>query len=158
MRTDEVVTTGFVRKGRLEIRQRKGLQESLKRLADGEVLVTIARVKAARSTQQNRWYWGVIVDLLSEYTGFTPDEMHEVLKAKFLPKKLAVADQNGVIRGEYVIGGTTTKLDKVEFGEFCESVRRWAAEELDVIIPDPETGSLWSGTRPQRNTDVGTTA
>jgi hypothetical protein len=36
-----------------------------------------------------------------------------------------------------VIGKSTTKLNKVEFGEFCESVRRWAAESLSIDIPDP---------------------
>lgn len=144
-----IETTGTVRKGRLEIRRRKDFAAGLKRMRDGEVAVTVMPLKASRSGQQNRWYWGVIVELLSEHTGYTPDEVHEVLKAKFLPKRLAVADGNGAIRGEFVIGGTTTKLDKIAFGEFCEAVRRWAAEDLGVVIPDPETAALWPGARPQ---------
>ena len=138
-----VETTGSVKRGRLEIRNRKTFAAALKRMRDGEVRVTVERTRAARSDQQNRWYWGVIVDLLSEHTGFTPDEMHEVLKAKFMPKRLAVTDGNGEIKGEFVIGGTTTKLDKVAFGEYCEAIRTWAAEELGVVIPDPDTGRLW---------------
>lgn len=139
----EIVATGIVRSGRLEVRQRQSFTAALKRLKDGEVSITIARKRAARSTQQNRWYWGVIVEMLSEHTGFTPDEMHDVLKAKFLPKKLAVTDGNGEIKGEFVIGGTTTRLNKLEFGEFCEAVRRWAAEDLGLVIPDPDAGRLW---------------
>ena len=145
----EIVTTGHVRAGRLEIRRRKDLRDALGRMRDGEVLITISPKRAARSLQQNRWYWGVIVELLSDHTGYTPDEIHEVLKAKFIPKRLALADGNGEIRDELVIGGSSAKLNKIEFGEFCESVRRWAAEDLGVVIPDPETGHLWGNSGPR---------
>ncbi len=110
----------------------------LSRWRDGDVVVSIAPRRATRSQQQNRWYWGVVVEMLSDHTGYTPDEIHDVLKAKFLPKRLAVSDGNGEIRGEFVIGGSSRQLDKNEFAEFCESVRRWAAEDLGVVIPDPE--------------------
>lgn len=121
-------------------------------MRDGEVLVAVTRRKASRSQQQNRWYWGVIVELLSEHTGYTPDEVHEVLKAKFLPKRVALADGNGEVKGEFVIGGTTTTLDKLAFGEFCEAIRTWAADELGVVIPDPDAGAMWPGARPQHAT------
>lgn len=146
----EIVTTGFVKRGRLEMRNRKAVLAQLSRMRDCEVVITIEPRKAARSQQQNRWYWGVIIDLLSEHTGFSPEEMHEVCKAQFLPKKLAVADGNGVIHGEFVIGGSTTKLNKLEFGEYCERIRQWAAEDLGVVIPDPDTGAMWPGAKPQR--------
>ncbi len=146
----EVVTTGFVKRGRLEIRNRKQFTGALRRMRDGEVLVTIEKKSATRSQQSNRYYWGVVVELLSEHTGYTPEEIHDVLKAKFLPKTLAVADGNGEIKGEFVIGGTTTKLNKLEFGEFIERVRRWAAEDLSVVIPDPDSGTMWPGAKPQR--------
>lgn len=133
-------TIGHVRSGRLKIRRRKDLAAALRRMRDGEVLVSITRHRATRSVQQNRWYWGVIVEVLAEHTGYTPDEIHEVLKAKFLPKRIAIADGNGEVRGEFVIGGTTTRLDKVEFGEYCEAIRQWAADSLSLVIPDPEGG------------------
>lgn len=115
----------------------------LKRMRDGEVRISVERLTATRSHLQNRWYWGVIVDLLSQHTGYTADEMHDVLKAKFIPKRIAVADGNGRVRGEFVIGGSTARLDKIEFGEYCEHIREWAADELGVVIPDPDTGRLW---------------
>lgn len=146
-------TTGLVKAGRLEIRKRKQFKESLRRMRDGAVRVTVERVHATRSLQQSRYYWGVVVELLSDHTGYTPDEIHELLKAKFIPKKLAVTDGNGEIVGEFVIGGTTTKLNKIEFGEYIESIRQWAAE-IGVVIPDPDTGALWSGAKPQKGTRV----
>ena len=139
----DVVVTGYVRRGHLEIRRRKDLSATLTRMRDGEVLITITPIKATRSQLQNRYYWGVIVELLSEHTGYTPDEIHELLKAKFIPKRLALADLNGVITSEYVIGASTTKLDTQEFSDYCESIRRWAADTLGVYIPDPDTSALW---------------
>lgn len=63
--------------------------------------------------------------------------MHEVLKAKFIPKRFAVCNGNGEIRDELVIGGSSAVLNTVEFGEYCEAIRGWAAADLGVVIPDP---------------------
>lgn len=139
----DVVTTGYVKAGRLEMRNRKAVLSQLKRMRDCEVVVTIQPRHATRSLQSNRFYWGVVVETLSEHTGYSPDEIHELLKARFIPKRLAVQDGNGEIKGEFVIGGSTTKMNKIEFGEFINSIRQWAAEELDVVIPDPDSGHLW---------------
>lgn len=130
------MTSGHVTAGKLEIRNRAMVRAQLQRMRDGEVRITIERAHATRSSQANRYYWGVVVELLAEHTGYTPDEIHEVLKAKFLPKKLAVTDGNGEIKGEFVVGGTTTKLNKVEFGEYVTQIRQWALEDLDVVIPE----------------------
>jgi len=135
--TGEYVTTGVVEGGKLEIRNRAALSQALRGMKDGEVLIRIERLRATRSQRQNAWYWGVIVQMLADHTGYTPDEMHEVLKAKFIPKRFAVADGNGEIRDELVIGGSTVVLNTVEFGEYCEAIRGWAAADLHVVIPDP---------------------
>jgi hypothetical protein len=132
----EVVTTGFVEKGHLTIRNREAFRGQLRHLR-GEVVVTVERKHAIRSLEQNAYWWGVCVHLVSEHTGYTPNEVHELTKQMFLPKKLCFTDDNGVVKGEYVIGGTTTRLNKIQFGEFIEAFRRWAAEDLGVIIPDP---------------------
>ena len=135
--TGEYVTTGVIEGGKLEIRNRAGLSQALRGMKDGEVLIRIERLRATRSQRQNAWYWGVIVQMLADHTGYTPDEMHEVLKAKFIPKRFAVADGNGEVRDELVIGGSTAVLNTVEFGEYCEAIRGWAAVDLSVVIPDP---------------------
>lgn len=136
--TGQYVTTGQIEGGKLEIRNRSQMSAALRGMKDGEVLIRIERLRATRSGRQNAWYWGVIVQMLAEHTGYTPDEMHEVLKAKFIPKRFAVADGNGEIQDELVIGGSSAQLNTVEFGEYCEAIRQWAADALHVVIPDPE--------------------
>lgn len=138
MANGPIVASGVIESGRLRVRNRHFLTTALAAMRDGDVELRIERKRAARSLNQNAWYWGVIVEMLAEHTGYTPDEIHEVLKAKFIPKRLALADGNGEIKDEFVIGGTTTRMNTLEFGEYCEAIRRWAAEDLDVVIPDPE--------------------
>ena len=134
----EIVTTATVQRGKLRVRNWTRIAQRLAQSKDGEYVVRIERKHAHRSQQQNRFWWGVCVDLVSEHTGYSPDEVHELAKQMFLPKKLAVADGNGEGVGEFVLGGSTAKLNTLEFGEFIERFRQWAAETLDVVIPDPE--------------------
>ena len=135
---DEVIGSGFIKAGRLFIRDRRDFDRQVQRLKDGwEVEITVKRRSVTRSQQQNAYYWGVIVRILAEHTGYTDVEIHDVLKAKFLPKHLAITDGNGEVKGEFVLGGSTRNLKTAEFSEYCEHIKEWAADDLDVYIPDP---------------------
>lgn len=129
--------SGTVRQGRLRIHRSDVFGAQLQTLRDGPVEIRVERKRATRSQDQNAWYWSCLVGMVAEHTGYTPDEIHEIYKAKFLPKHLTFADRNGEIHGEFVIGGTTTTLTTVQFSEFCEAIRQWAADTLDISIPDP---------------------
>lgn len=133
----EVVTGGTLRRGKVTIRDRAAFEAALSSMTDGEVFVRVERQRATRSLKQNAFYWGVLVHGLSEHTGYSPDEMHEFVKMKFIPKRLAVSKGNGEIVDELVIGGTTTKLDTIDFQDYCAEIQRWAAEDLDLVLEDP---------------------
>lgn len=134
---DLIVATAQKKGGRLWIRNRRSFDEQVAKLDERwELEVTVTRLRATRSPQANRFYWGVVIEALSQHTGYTPEEMHDLCKAQFLPKKLAVCDGNGEVVGEYVLGGSTRQLKTNEFYEYVERVRQWAAE-LDCYIPDP---------------------
>lgn len=134
----EIVTTAALVRGKLKLRNWNRVLSDLGKMRDGELRVSITRAHATRSLNQNAWYWGCVVGLVAEHTGYTSDEIHEIYKGKFLPKRLAMANRNGEICGEFVVGGTTTRLNTTEFSEYCEAIREWAADELDVDIPDPQ--------------------
>lgn len=131
-----IILPGQLVSGRLKVNRRR-LAELLRARRDCELTILIEKRHATRSAAQNAYYWAGVIGSISEHTGYTPDEVHELLKAKFLPKRMAVADKNGVIVDELVIGGTTTRLNRLEFGEYIERVRQWAAESLDLVIHDP---------------------
>ena len=128
------VLSGAVRGGKLKIRGWQGVQD----WRDGEITITIARKRATRSQLQNAWYFGVILRLLSEHTGYTVDEMHDYCKVRFNGETLLLQDANGVVVDEQRIGQSTAKLGKNDFGEYCEQIRQWAAVDLGVLIPDPD--------------------
>ena len=86
-----------------------------------------------RSNPQNRYYFGVVLNLIADEIGHTPDECHEIFKAKFLPVK-----QIKVGGKIYHIPGSTKELMTVEMEEYIEKIRRFASINLSLAIPDPE--------------------
>ncbi len=102
--------------------------------------MVIERVKATRNLEQNRLYWAGFVRPLSEHTGYTPGEMHEYLKTRFLPperrlmKTLLLQNAQGEIIDERQIDlSTTTVLNKIEFSDYLHEIQVFAGE-LGVIV------------------------
>lgn len=83
--------------------------------------------KKWRSSNENNYYWGVVVEELSQYTGFSPQEVHTLLKNKFLK----------IVKGKLESARSTTELSVYEFEQYLSQVRQWASEELNVYIPTP---------------------
>lgn len=132
------MTTGRVESGKLKTRNLQAMTTAFAGWKDCEVTILIERATATRSLVANAYYWGVVVHLISEHTGHTPEETHDLLKVMFLPKKLAMLGRNGDLVNELVIGGSTTKLNKVEFYEYCQRIREWSQDSLDLYIPRPD--------------------
>lgn len=80
----------------------------------------------------NGYYWGVVLPIISDWTGHTVDELHEIYKAMFAPKK-RYHMKNG---REVVISKSTSEMDTLEFYEFIERIRAEVAQD-GVVIPDP---------------------
>jgi hypothetical protein len=134
------VAHGAMVRGKLRLIAPRALSEALTTWDDGPVTVTVERPAATRSVQANAYYWGVVVAALADYTGYTPDETHDILKMQFLSKALALARKNGTVVAEFVVGGSTTQLTSPEFFDYVERIRQWAFEELDVNMPPPDPG------------------
>ncbi len=84
--------------------------------------------RSERSKKQNSYYWGVMVTILSDEWGYTKDEVHDILKAKFLcEKQIGKPDK---IK-------STTKLDTKEMVDYQDQIKIWAASEWGIYIPDP---------------------
>lgn len=89
------------------------------------VEVVVRKERSERSNNQNNYYWGVVLQLLSDHTGYTTDEMHEICKHQFL-----------IVHGKFDYVKSTTKLNTVEFEEYLDKIKNWAAV-LGVNIPNP---------------------
>ena len=114
---------------------------------DEIMVVRIEPEEKKRSAQQNKYLWGVVyktivdndpgyfvndaLDALRKTARLsTAEVVHEFCKARFLPS----ADLPGL---QITVAPSTAKLPRKEFQDYVESIRRWAADELQVFIPDP---------------------
>ncbi|HAH22542.1 MAG TPA: hypothetical protein DCL77_02040 [Prolixibacteraceae bacterium] len=107
-----------------------------------------------RSGDQNRYYFGVIVrmvydrlidlgyqtcDLVQRQDEFsqnlTLEDVHEFLKQQFNRSTL-FSEATGEILGS--VGASTKTLATVDFIAYTERIKQWAAEHLDIDIPEPD--------------------
>jgi len=88
----------------------------------------IKPIHKRRSLSQNRYYWGVVLQIISEVTEHTPEELHEVFKEKFLNKIEVMGT---------LIPESTTRISKKEFSEYIDRIRQWALDFLGIQIPAP---------------------
>lgn len=75
--------------------------------------------KSIRTLQQNNYYWGVVVPIISQFHGYFEVETHELIKSIF---KLE----------------TTTWLDTAEFKWLIDQIREIWETKYEVTIPLPE--------------------
>ena len=114
---------------------------------DEIMVVRIEPEEKKRSAQQNKYLWGVVyktivdndpgffvndaVDALRKTARLsTAEVVHEFCKARFLPAAEFAA--LGIC-----VAPSTAKLPRKEFQDYVEAIRRWAADELQVFVPDP---------------------
>lgn len=88
--------------------------------------------KPLRSTNQNSYMWGVCIKILSDSTGFSKEEMHDILKHKFLTVEKQT--KSGQV---LQVTRSTASLNTSEMEEYLARIRQWAAEYLDCNIPEP---------------------
>lgn len=126
--------------GELQLPGRR-IRKEVAQFAGKEIELTIRRKRKRRSDPQNRYYFGVVVEMvrlgLEGTTGetFNADEAHEFLKSRFL-EVLIIDKETGEEIGR--MPGSTKKLTVQEFGEYIEKCCRFAAEYLGVNVPLPQ--------------------
>ena len=87
-----------------------------------------------RTLAENAYYHWVIVKILSDETGFSPEEMHDIIKTHFLTEKIRLPKDR---RRKITRTRSTTDLTTVEFEILCENIRTWAQLTLNIHIPKP---------------------
>ena len=129
---------GSVRLGILKLADRNSFSVYLAKLEGKEVQVVVREPKSQRSLQQNRYYHGVVVAILSEHTGNSKLEMHNILRGLFLLDYIVF---NG---NEIPIVKSTTDLNTKEFEEYLSEIRGWASQEdgIKCFIPEPNEVEL----------------
>lgn len=97
-----------------------------------------------RSSDQNRYYWGVVLPMLASAfkeagNDINPDSaddlnnLHEFMKRRFLAPRLLV-DRRGEA---HELPPSSAALNTADFAEYTDKVRQFAAEYFSLNIPDP---------------------
>lgn len=118
---------GKIEKGRVILDYPEKYVVYLSKLEGERVELTVRKRQTLRSTQSNRYYWGVVIPIIADAIGYEKDECHQALKIKFLGEK----DDEDLIRVK-----STSKLSVDEFTQYVNQTVRWAAAFLGVFIPD----------------------
>jgi hypothetical protein len=90
-------------------------------------------IREQRSVSQNSRLWALHT-LASKETGYTPDELHELMLCKFFGTK--EVDFAGIKRVVPLKRSSTR--DKAEFREFLDAVETFYAAELGVWLGQDE--------------------
>jgi len=123
------VFTGRVEKGKLILNDPDKMRRVLATLEGCEVEVPAPRKKRKkRSLNQNSYYRGVVIKMLAEFLGYDEDDMHHMMRAKFL----SFTDDKGIEASR-----STTTLSTVEMEEYLERIRQWAESFLHFRIALP---------------------
>lgn len=82
-----------------------------------------------RSSAQNRLWWRYMT-ILGRELGYTPEEIHDSVKVKFLARE--------DISTGLTIVQSTAKLPPDRFSQLVEQVREWAFHTLGIYLPAPD--------------------
>lgn len=114
----------------------------LLRLAEGKrVKLTLQLVKKRRSNRQNAYYWGVVIPAVLEMwrdfgETINEDGVHDYLKAYIggLVRKVNLPDGNTAM-----ILGSTSDLSTMDYEDYLEKCRAWAAQfNCQIPLPNEE--------------------
>jgi len=125
----QVIFRGSIKKGKLILDDPARFSVHLSSLNDKRVEVVVRKEKSQRSLQQNKAYFGIVIEMLCEKTGYDRDTMHDMMRVKF-------ASHEDLNTGLLVVE-STAKMDTVRFIKYYEDIQRWAAEFLELDIPSP---------------------
>lgn len=120
---------GRVQNGIIKYTDEHKVNEFLDTIDNKEIKVDIKVKRNKRSNNQNALYW-LWLDVISEYTGFESDELHNSFRAMFLT--------NNQVKPPLV--RSTSLLDTAEFTKYLDKIKLYALENIssDLKFQNPE--------------------
>lgn len=127
-------TYGIVKYGRFIADNEKDFINGFKKFEGHRIYVKYDKDRALRSPEQNKYYWGVVIELIKDAinkesnTDFTAEQIHEALKEKFLKVR---------VNAELSYIDSSAELTTFDFMNYLEKIKRWASVYLNLYIPEP---------------------
>lgn len=130
-----ILLHGRVQNGKMVWRDKEQAQKHVASLEGKRTVTLVEEYPGVRTSNQNRFFHGIVCKYISEATGYEMPETKILLKHMFLTR----VGKNGRL---YV--RETHRLNRAEFAIFIDECVRWAALYLDLVIPEPDTvAEIW---------------
>lgn len=134
--------TGPVNGGKFKPEFKDWFLDSVKKIGDGSVEITIDKVGENITSNQRNYFFGVIVDLLHKAfkdLGNQCDKSNilDYIKDKWLFRETFNPITNSLIKTYISLSDSSGAMTKKEFTEKKEQIQEFAATILNVVIPDP---------------------
>ena len=90
-----------------------------------------------RSSDANRYLWGVCYAYIAADTGNDPESIHYGLKREAI--RVGILEPEYVSMGDHLIEAEpTTRTDSDTFSKYVNWVKDYAFHKLGILIPSPE--------------------
>ena len=120
-------------------RNRNLIKDAISTFEGKQVVIKIEKFKKKRSTQQNRFYFGIVVPIVQNCLKeaghiMTNESTHDLIKLKFLKETLFVNEDTGEVIERIK---STTELSTSQFMDLLAEINNFTFEYFGVILPSP---------------------
>lgn len=120
-------------------RNRNLIKDAIETFEGKQVVIKIEKFKKKRSTQQNRFYYGIILPIVQNCLKeaghiMTIESTHDLIKLKFLKETLFVNETTGEVIERIK---STTELSTSQFMDLLAEINNFTFEYFGVSLPSP---------------------
>lgn len=120
-------------------RNRNLIKDAIATFEGKQIVIKIEKAKKKRSTQQNRFYYGVIIPIVQNCLKdaghiMTSESTHDLIKLKFLKEALFVNEETGEVIERIK---STTELSTSQFMDLLAEINNFTFEYFGVSLPSP---------------------
>jgi hypothetical protein len=120
-------------------RNRNLIKDAIATFEGKQIVIKIEKLKKKRSTQQNRFYYGVIIPIVQNCLKdaghiMTSENTHDLIKLKFLKEVLFVNESTGEVIERIK---STTELSTSQFMDLLAEINKFTFEYFGVSLPSP---------------------
>jgi hypothetical protein len=120
-------------------RNRNLIKDAIETFEGKQIVIKIEKAKKKRSTQQNRFYYGVIIPIVQNCLKeaghiMTNESTHDLIKLKFLKEALFVNEETGEVIERIK---STTELSTSQFMDLLAEINNFTFEYFGVSLPSP---------------------
>jgi hypothetical protein len=115
------------------------IKDAIQTFEGMQIVIKIEKAKKKRSTQQNRFYYGVIIPIVQNCLKeaghiLTNESTHDLIKLKFLKEALFVNEETGEVIERIK---STTELSTSQFMDLLAEINNFTFEYFGVTLPSP---------------------